>query len=284
MIRKPQFVSERITCQTDAFDVSMLSRGEPSPPAGFTWRGQGYVVARTLATRRQLGDDRGDHYVRRHYYDIETSDALRMTLYFERNPSDHSKSKAWWLYTVTMPDAVIETERLLLRRWTLLDRDAFRLMVADPDVMRHLHALAPMSPAEADDALAATIERYSLGYGDWAIEDRVSGDIMGESGLTSVDPAGDEWIAGRGVPETAGEVEIGWMLRLPYWGQGYALEAASAVKRFAFESLALPRVVAFVRPGNQRSSQLAVKLGMQAAGRVKNKRGHELLKYVLTSS
>jgi RimJ/RimL family protein N-acetyltransferase len=275
MPHKPQFVSERIAPESGAFDIATMSRGEPSLPAAFAWRGQRYEVARTVASRRQIGEDRGDKYVRRHYFDIETTDMLRMTLYFERNPSDRSKGKAWWLYTLKLPDPVIATERLELRRWTSADREAFRGMVADPEVMRHLHALAPMSNAEADAALVATIQRYDVGLGDWAIEERDSGEIIGESGLTQVDAGGDERFGG------SGEVEIGWMLRLPYWGRGYAFEAASAVKRFAFESLGMRSLVAFIRPDNARSSNVAAKLNMRFAGRVTNRRGHEMLKYEL---
>ena len=271
--RARRFVSERIVPDLAGFDVAAMARGEPSVPQSFTWRDQRYLVAKTVATRRQMGDDRGDHYVRRHYYDVETTDALTMTLYFERNPSDRRGRKAWWLYSLSPPEPVIETERLSLRRWTYADRDDFRLMVADPEVMRHLHAMTPMSRAQADDALAATIRRYDGGFGDWAILEREGDEIIGESGLTGVDAGGDERTSG------SGEVEIGWMLRLPYWGKGYAFEAASAVKRYAFESLGLLRLVAFVRPDNQRSSRLALKLGMRPAGAVRNSRGHEMLKY-----
>ena len=275
MARNPQFISERITPDIGTFDVATMSRGEPSLPGAFTWRNQRYHVARMLTTRRQMGEDRGDRYVRRHYYDIETTDALRMTLYFERNPSSRSSRKEWWLYTLTLPDPVIETERMLLRRWTYADRDAFRLMVGDADVMLHLHDLAPMSDAQADESLAATIKRYDAGFGDWALELRAGGEIIGESGLTPVDAGGDERIGGQG------EVEIGWLLRPQHWGQGYALEAASAVKRYALESLGMPRLVAFVRPGNERSSRLALKLGMQEVGRITNRRGLEMLSFEL---
>lgn len=268
MPNTPRFVSERIDPESGAFDVSAMSRGEPGLPISFHWRGQRYQVARTIATRRQMGEDRGDTYIRRHYYDIETTDALRMTLYFERNPTDRSKPKAWWLYTVTLPDPIIETERLALRRWTYADREAFRRMVADPDVMLHLHDFEPMSDAEADAALAITIKRYERGYGDWAIVHPASGDILGESGLTPLDD---------------GEVEIGWMLLPPFWGQGYASELASAVKRHAFETLRMPRLVAFVRPDNDRSSRVALKIGMRLVERFINYHGQEMLKYEIAN-
>ncbi len=274
-VRKPRFISERIAPEAGTFDTATMSRGEPSLPRAFTWREQCYHVARTLATHRQMGEDRGDHYVRRHYFDIETTDALRMSLYFERNPSSHSKRKEWWLYTLTLPEPVIETERLILRRWTYADRDAFRLMVGDADVMAHLHDLVPMSDAQADESLAATIRRYDVGFGDWALELRSTGEIIGESGLTPVDAGGDERIGGQG------QVEIGWLLRPQHWGQGYAFEAASAVKRYAFDSLDMPKLVAFVRPDNERSQHLARKLGMHETGHITNKRGLEMLTFEL---
>lgn len=63
-------------------------------------------------------------------------------------------------------------------------------------------------------------------------------------------------------------VEIGWRLARPYWGQGYALEAARRALQFAFEDLQLDEVVSFTVPANQRSWGLMQRLGMHrdAAG------------------
>ncbi len=196
MRHKPRFVSERVAPDAGAFDITAMARGEPSVPKAFTWREHRYEVARTLDSRRTMGEDRGDSYVRRHYYDVETTDALRMSLYFERNPSDRGKRKDWWLYTLTLPDPVIETARLWLRRWTHADRDGFRLMTADPKVMSFLPDNAPLSASRSDEALKRTIQRYDVGFGDWAIEDRPSGEVIGESGLTVLGDAGKSRSAG----------------------------------------------------------------------------------------
>ncbi|HKB78454.1 MAG TPA: GNAT family protein, partial [Thermoanaerobaculia bacterium] len=53
---------------------------------------------------------------------------------------------------------------------------------------------------------------------------------------------------------------------VPYWGLGYATEAAGAVVRFGFESLSLNRIFAchFVR--NPASGRVLRKLGMQHEG------------------
>jgi len=261
---KSAFISERITPEPGSSDVGAMSRGEPGVPKALVWRGERFETARLLLTRRDMGTDRGDVYVRRHYYEIETADQLRMMLYFERNPSDRTKRKAWWLYTVAFPEPVIVTPRLALRRWTYADREDFRAMVADPDTMIHLHDGVPLTNAQADDALRDTIEHYAAGYGDWAIVARENGAIMGESGLTKL--------------RENGEVELGYMLRRPYWGRGYAFEAAAAVKAYAFDDLRLDRVVALSRLENAASIKILEKLGMKPLGHAPH-RGHDMIKY-----
>ena len=213
-----------------------------------------------------MGRDRGDSYVRRHYHDVETADGLRIRLYFDRNPSDRGARKQWWLYTLSFPEPVITTPRLELRRWTLADRDVFFAMVQDAQLMRHLHDFVPMTDEQAQAALEETIARYEAGYGDWAIVDPQSGDILGESGLTPMPP----------------DVEITWMLFPRFQGKGYALEAAAAVQQYAFETLGLPKIVAHVRPANDRSARIAEKLGMRQVRTLVNAQGHEMLEYART--
>ena len=262
-MQQTQFVSERIAAEPGAFDPVAMSRGEPGVPRTFVWRGQRFAVAQVLQSARRMGVDRGDRYVRRHYHEVETTDAIRMSLYFDRNPRDRSSRKEWWLYTLTLPEPVIVTDRLQLRRWTFVDRDAFFHMVQDPDLMLHLHDFVPMSDADAQAALEETIARYSAGYGDWAIVDPRSGDILGESGLTPIPP----------------DVEMTWMLFPRFQGLGYGFEAAQAVQRYAFERLQLPKLVAHVRPANDRSARVADKLGMRRVRTFVNASGHEMVEY-----
>jgi RimJ/RimL family protein N-acetyltransferase len=201
--------------------------------------------------------------VRRHWYDIETTDALRMSVYFDRNPKDRSKRRCWWLYTLTLPEPVIVTKRLALRRWTFADRNIFFAMVRDPHVMTHLHDLRPMSEKEADAALSDTIDRYPGGFGDWAIVELTTGDIIGESGLT----AGEK-----------DDIEITWILLPRYWGCGFGFESAAAVKAYALEHVRLQRLVAFIRPDNRPSQRIAEKLGMHNMG-LKDRAGQAMLEY-----
>ena len=57
-------------------------------------------------------------------------------------------------------------------------------------------------------------------------------------------------------------VEIAWRLARPFWGRGYATEAAAAALAFAFESLRLDQVVAFTTPDNVASRRVMERLGM----------------------
>jgi RimJ/RimL family protein N-acetyltransferase len=57
-------------------------------------------------------------------------------------------------------------------------------------------------------------------------------------------------------------VEIGWRLMRSAWGQGYATEAARAVRDYAFNTLGLQRLIAMIDPSNLASIRVAKKIGM----------------------
>jgi hypothetical protein len=95
------FISEPIEPEAGTADITAMSRGEPGLPRSFTWRDTRYEIVAVRATRRSMGRDRGDVYIRKHFYDIVTACGKRMTLYFERNPTNKSARKhRWWLYSI----------------------------------------------------------------------------------------------------------------------------------------------------------------------------------------
>ncbi len=145
----------------------------------------------------------------------------------------------------------IETKRLLLRNWEANDREPFARLNSDPRVMEFLPAR--LSPNESD-RMADRIENHfrQHGFGLYALELRQERAFIGFAGLSI--PAFDA----RFTPC----VEIGWRLSAEYWGQGLATEAAGAVVRFAFESLALDALVSFTVPANIRSRRVMEKIGM----------------------
>ena len=90
------------------------------------------------------------------------------------------------------------------------------------------------------------------GFCFWAMENRADGTFVGTVGLGRV-----EYDA-----HFAPTVQIGWRVARPFWGRGYAPEAATTCLRFGFETLQLPEIVANTAPDNHRSRRVMEKLGM----------------------
>ena len=139
----------------------------------------------------------------------------------------------------------IETERLLLRRWRDSDRDPFAAMNADPEVMEFFPSVMSR---EASDGLVDRIEAgfETDGYGLYAVD--VGGAFAGFVGLA-------------GLPFSE-EVEIGWRLARPFWGRGFATEAATAVLEAAFTSFGITDVVSITSARNLRSQALMHRIGL----------------------
>jgi RimJ/RimL family protein N-acetyltransferase len=112
---------------------------------------------------------------------------------------------------------MIETERLLLRRWRDEDRAAFHAHCSDPKVMEFL---GPLMTREQVDAALDRQNRFldTHGYCFWTVERKGDGALLGFCGLKP----------GREDTPIEGKVEIGWRFGVAYWGQGYAREAAQA--------------------------------------------------------
>lgn len=142
---------------------------------------------------------------------------------------------------------VLETERLRLREICPDDVEAYCALCADAEVMRHLGG-QPWDEQTAWRHLAMLIGHWTLrGYGSWAVEEKASGDFLGRVGF--IHPAG--WP----------EFEMGWALARASWGRGFATEAASAAKRYAFEEMGRSEFISLIAPGNVASQRVAQKLG-----------------------
>ncbi|WP_406278665.1 GNAT family N-acetyltransferase [Embleya sp. NBC_00896] len=153
---------------------------------------------------------------------------------------------------------MIETGRLLLRRWRDDDLDALAAMNADPEVMRYVGDGNPRTRAQSEAALAQYERDWDArGFGLFAVELRTPepgpvGALAGWAGL-----AVPEFL-----PEVMPTVEIGWRLARPCWGHGIATEAAHGVLRFAFEYARVPRLVGICHVDNTASARIMTKLGM----------------------
>jgi RimJ/RimL family protein N-acetyltransferase len=150
----------------------------------------------------------------------------------------------------------IETERLLMRRWRASDRAPFAALNGDPETL--VFFPATLSRAESDEYVDRIEARFAaLGYGQWALELRESGDFIGYTGFG---PMPDD------IPG-AGGAEIGWRLARPAWHHGYATEAARAAPRVGFGEVGLPEVWSTTAVLNTPSQAVMRRIGLTEVAR-----------------
>lgn len=163
---------------------------------------------------------------------------------------------------------MIETERLILRRFTDADADAIAAMRGDAAFMRFIKK--PESRRDAVDWMQM-VSRYwdTDGFGFWAVVLKETDETIGWSGSWSL------W-------ETK-EVEIGFAIAPPFWGRGLATEAAEVALEYSFETRRAARTVAVAMPENYASRRVMEKLGMSLEGqKFFRSYGLELVYYSMT--
>ena len=144
----------------------------------------------------------------------------------------------------------LETGRLTLRRIGL-DDDAFILgLLNEPSFLLHIGDKGVRTRDDARRYIVDVLASYErFGFGVCLVERKDGGEAIGICGLLK-----REWL---------GDVDLGFALRPPFWGQGYAFEAASAVLAHGRGPLGLRRIVAITSLGNGPSIQLLGKLGFR---------------------
>lgn len=149
----------------------------------------------------------------------------------------------------------VSTDRLTLRGFRAADQPAYAALRADPDVVRFLpggEALVPFASEIAASRIAAFRESWKRGFGVWAVVERSTGTFVGQVGLAAM--------------ERSTEVEVLYALARPFWGRGYAREAAAVALRFGFETAGLDRIVGYVVPGNHASVRVLQVIGLRSTG------------------
>ncbi len=143
---------------------------------------------------------------------------------------------------------MIETERLRLRAWQLIDCEPFWAMGKDSEVMRYLPKMTRQQSDAAVQRMTAIEAEH--GHAFWALERKVEGDFIGFCGILPPSPP-------------VHEHEIGWRLARHAWGLGYAREAAEASLAWAWAHLDVPAIMAITNLSNTRSWGLMERLGMK---------------------
>jgi RimJ/RimL family protein N-acetyltransferase len=145
---------------------------------------------------------------------------------------------------------IMETERLVLRELTLDDFESLHRILSDPITMQFWPM--PFTREATQQWIERNIQHYErCGHGRWAVILKQSNELIGDCGIASSEIDGNL------------EYDLGYIFHYPYWGQGYASEAASACLRFAVQTLGLQRVVANMATDHRASAKVAEKLGMR---------------------
>jgi RimJ/RimL family protein N-acetyltransferase len=148
----------------------------------------------------------------------------------------------------------LETERLILRRFTMDDTDLLVELYADPDVMRYINGGLPV-PREkiVEEDLPAFLSYYDRfdAYGFWAAIEKESGRFLG-------------WFHFRpGARAGPLEPELGYRLHRFAWGRGYATEGSRALIDKGFAELGVARVNAGTMTVNIGSRRVMEKAGLR---------------------
>jgi RimJ/RimL family protein N-acetyltransferase len=144
-------------------------------------------------------------------------------------------------------DVTLETERLVLRMPRLSDAAPFAALFDDPAAMEFVGGAHPETSDDPKLPVRRWLERWEAnGVGPLIAERREDGVVVGRAGLHIWDtrtwtPASFESAGERAQPE------LGWALIRAHWGNGYATEAALAVRDWA-SGLGFERLVCVIAP------------------------------------
>jgi hypothetical protein len=83
-----------------ALEVAALSHGEPSLPPAFKLDDERLEVRTLRRTWRSTKEDRGDVYLKKHWFEFETADGRIAVVYFDRGA--RKGAPRWWLYTLSV--------------------------------------------------------------------------------------------------------------------------------------------------------------------------------------
>jgi ribosomal-protein-alanine N-acetyltransferase len=147
---------------------------------------------------------------------------------------------------------VLETPRLRLRRFAddLSDLDALHEIQSDAEHMRFYPH--PFTLDETRAWIERRLEQYDeYGFSLWVVEDKATGEFLGNVGPTPQEVDGTE------------EIELGWSITPRRVRQGIASEAAAACSDHCFEVFGIHHLVALVRPENVPSRRVAEHIGMR---------------------
>jgi RimJ/RimL family protein N-acetyltransferase len=148
-------------------------------------------------------------------------------------------------------EIILETERLILRKFTLDDATFVIELLNTPTWLQYIGDRGVYTIEDAENYLLnGSLKSYQEnGFGFYVVIEKDSGSSIGMCGLIKRD--------------TLDDIDIGFAFLPNLLSKGYGFEAASATLKYAHETLKIQRIIAIVNPDNHRSIGLIKKIGLK---------------------
>lgn len=147
-----------------------------------------------------------------------------------------------------LPWEILTTDRLIVRETVIEDLESFYEIYEPAQMTKYMEGLF-MDPADERRYMEDYIRNvYSLmGFGVWTVILRKDNTVIGRAGFS--------------IRNGFDNLELGFLIGVPWQRQGYATEVCRAIMDYGKQVLGITRLLAFVREGNEISIRLLEKLG-----------------------
>jgi [ribosomal protein S5]-alanine N-acetyltransferase len=149
---------------------------------------------------------------------------------------------------------IFETDRLIIRQYTLADEEDFFRLNGDAEVMKYIRE------AKSRQECSIFLKRNLVFYkqhplmGRWAMVEKASNEFCGSFAVIPVET----------VDSTRhSEIQLGYALLKDHWGKGYATESTLAGRKYAFDIMKLPVIVAITDTANIASQKVLLRSGFE---------------------
>lgn len=144
---------------------------------------------------------------------------------------------------------IFETERLLIRQYTIDDFENFFLLSGNEDVMRYIRPVQDRE--QSKEFFNKIIKAYDEqpGLGRWAMLEKQSGIFLGSFAVIPI--------------ENSDDIQLGYALLKEHWGKGYATEATKGGIEYFQNRTSLTELYALTEPANTASEKVLRKAGFQ---------------------
>lgn len=154
-----------------------------------------------------------------------------------------------------IPWTILETERCLVRETRVEDVDDFYKIYADPAMTRYMEGLFE-DPEDERRYTRDYIEKVYgfMGFGVWTVIEKSTGEIIGRAGFS--------------IRNGFDDVELGFLIGVPWQGKGYAMEVCHKIMEYGSTMLQFETVQTLVKKENEVSIHICEKLGFHVCDEV----------------